>query len=135
MSTELILAAYSGAITLGLFLICYPKLHYGIKDLIQTYRDARERRMPDITEAEKDQMKAIWEKKETPGYKAPPTTTQLLDAVLHSVWLHGNWHFLTSKMTTEEKEAFADAVERYSARMNAEDGDLGDLDVGRWWRD
>lgn len=59
----------------------------------------------------------------------PPT---LLESAMHSVWLHGNWRFLTSKMTTPEKEATWAAVKNYSRHLNdgeeLEDGDW------TWWR-
>jgi hypothetical protein len=54
-----------------------------------------------------------------------------LDGACHSVWLHGKWRWLTRKMTTAEKEAFADAVERFSASLD----DEGPATVDRWWRD
>jgi hypothetical protein len=38
-------------------------------------------------------------------------------------------------MTTEEREAFADAVDRVKARDNADDPDLHATPVPRWWRD
>lgn len=123
-------AAYSSAITIGFLLVSYPRGYNCVVDIVRTYRDAREHCMPDISEADKAEMKAIWKNREH-----APSVPELLDSVLHTVWFHGNWRYLTSRMTTEEKEAFADAVERYSARMNAEDRDLDNLDVGRWWRD
>lgn len=79
------------------------------------------------------------------GMAATPTATDLatgehrkigpmvhhLDGAAHSVWLHGKWWWLTKNMTTEEREAFADAVERYSATLEPEDP----VRVDRWWRD
>ena len=58
-----------------------------------------------------------------------------LEAAMHSVWLHGNWRWLTRNMTTEQREAAADAVQRYSDWMDRDDGELGSnvLDL-RWWR-
>lgn len=56
----------------------------------------------------------------------------ILDGACHSVWLHGDWRWLTRQMTTEEKEAFADAVERFSAAL--EPGEPGAV-MDRWWRD
>jgi hypothetical protein len=60
-----------------------------------------------------------------------------LDAAMHSVWLHGNWRFLTSQMTTEEREAAADAVQRHNEWANRQDDDLGPIDNAglRWWRE
>ena len=58
--------------------------------------------------------------------------TQLLDSAWCAVWLHGNWRWLTQKMTTEEREAAADAVDR--CRMRAEPEE--DVEpISRWWRD
>jgi hypothetical protein len=58
-----------------------------------------------------------------------------LEAAMHSVWLHGNWRWLTSNMTTEQREAAADAVQRYSNKLSADDGERPDpiADL-RWWR-
>ena len=55
-----------------------------------------------------------------------------LDAAMHSVWLHGDWRWLTKNMTTEEREAAADAVQRHNTLLN--DPELADdvLDL-RWW--
>lgn len=55
-----------------------------------------------------------------------------LDSAMHSVWLHGNWRWLTENMTTPEKEAAADAVDRYAATWPPEDRGFP---VERWWRD
>ena len=54
-----------------------------------------------------------------------------------TVWLHGNWPWLTGRMSTPEREHAADAVARWSARLAEEDGDLerGEPDGLRWWRD
>jgi len=58
----------------------------------------------------------------------------VLDAAAHSVWLHAKWRWLTSQMTTKEREAWADAVDRASAQLNADDPDLNAAPVDRWWR-
>ena len=55
-----------------------------------------------------------------------------LDTAMHSVWLHGDWRRLTQAMTTEEREAAADAVQRYSDHTGALDGPIAGL---RWWRE
>lgn len=54
-----------------------------------------------------------------------------------TVWLHGNWRYLTSKMTTPEREHAADAVARWSAALHADDPDLeeGEPEGLRWWRE
>lgn len=59
-----------------------------------------------------------------------------LESAMHSVWLHGDWRYLTSKMTAEEREAAAVAVQRYSTWLNRQDPSLTSevLDL-RWWQD
>lgn len=57
---------------------------------------------------------------------------EALDGAFHSVWLHGKWRWLTSKMTTEEREAAADAVIRYNTVHL--DNDPLDVHAIRWWR-
>ncbi|BAL87332.1 hypothetical protein AMIS_21120 [Actinoplanes missouriensis 431] len=54
------------------------------------------------------------------------------DGAMHSVWLHGDWRWLTRNMTTEEREAAADAVQRHSNLLNDGDG-AGELTSLRWW--
>lgn len=60
-----------------------------------------------------------------------------VDDAWFSVWLHGNWRFLTSKMTTEQREAAAAAVLRADAIKTAADEDDPDPPgppTGlRWW--
>jgi len=58
------------------------------------------------------------------------------DAAWHSVWLHGDWRWLTKNMTTPEREHAADAVARYGAYLDTEDGaDRSQEPEGpRWWR-
>lgn len=52
-----------------------------------------------------------------------------------TVWLHTDWRYVTSKMTTPERECAADAVARWSAKLNEYDGE-GDVELEglRWWR-
>lgn len=58
------------------------------------------------------------------------TEAELLDAAMFSVWLHGDWRYLTEQMTTPEKEAAWAAVERRNAALNEEplSGEW------TWWR-
>ncbi len=55
-----------------------------------------------------------------------------------SVYLHGNWRFLTEKMTTEERESAAAAVEHELRSAEREDPSLTCSDdtwrALRWWR-
>lgn len=57
-----------------------------------------------------------------------------LDAACASAYLHINWKYVTKQMTTEEKEAFADACDRAAVQAAREDGEEPRL-VPRWWRD
>ncbi len=59
---------------------------------------------------------------------------EALDAAMSSIWLHGNWRSLTRNMTTEEKTAAADAVDR--AHMAIKDDDeCAAIRAERWWLD
>jgi hypothetical protein len=59
------------------------------------------------------------------------------DAAWGSVWLHGDWRWLTKCMTTPEREYAADCVARWNARLAEEDGDpdRAEPDGLRWWRE
>jgi len=67
----------------------------------------------------------------------PDEARRVEDAAWASVEQHGKWRFLTSQMTTEERTAAADAVERDWARAEAEDPALtrgADSRAAlRWW--
>ncbi|MFE1383505.1 hypothetical protein ACFW6S_31620 [Streptomyces sp. NPDC058740] len=54
-----------------------------------------------------------------------------------TVWLEGGWKWVTSRMTTEQREYAADRVAAYSAYLAAVDGEpeRGVLAGLRWWRD
>lgn len=58
------------------------------------------------------------------------------DSAWGSVWLHGNWGWLTRCMTTPEREHAADAVARWNAVLAAidNDPDRGEPSGLRWWR-
>ncbi|MFF8412863.1 hypothetical protein [Streptomyces omiyaensis] len=57
------------------------------------------------------------------------------DEAWGTVWLHGQWRYLTSKMATAEREHAADAVARWSAGLAAIDGEEWEEPDGlRWWR-
>lgn len=55
----------------------------------------------------------------------------------HTVWLEGNWSWVTKKMTTPQREYAADRVAAYSRYLTACDGDLEreEPEGLRWWRD
>lgn len=59
------------------------------------------------------------------------------DSAWHTVWLEGKWRWITSRMTTPEREHAADAVARHNAVLAAADNDLerGEPEDLRWWRD
>lgn len=55
-----------------------------------------------------------------------------LSEAMSSVWLHGNWRWLTGHMTAQEKTAAADAVDR--AHMAIKDDDeCAAIRADRWW--
>jgi hypothetical protein len=47
--------------------------------------------------------------------------------LLRSIWLYVNWRYVTTQLTTEQKELWADAVDAI--------GEDDDLRVDRWWRE
>lgn len=54
-----------------------------------------------------------------------------------TVWLEGNWSWVTKKMTTPRREYAADCVAAYCRYLATEDGDLErqEPDGLRWWRE
>jgi hypothetical protein len=54
-----------------------------------------------------------------------------------TVWLEGNWRWLSSRMTTEQREYAADCIARYSSYLAEVDGEpeRAEPDGLRWWRD
>jgi hypothetical protein len=57
-----------------------------------------------------------------------------LSRAMHSVWLHGDWRWLTKNMTTEEREASADAGQAYSDHLSRQDDEAPTgLSGLRWW--
>ncbi|MFI0929687.1 hypothetical protein ACH4TP_38050 [Streptomyces sp. NPDC021012] len=52
-----------------------------------------------------------------------------------TVWLEGNWRWVTSRMTTEQREYAADRVAAYGRVLAAADGeDRPEPEGLRWWR-
>lgn len=53
-----------------------------------------------------------------------------------TVWLEGKWRWVTSKMTTPQREYAADCVAAYSRYLATVDGGLerGEPEGLRWWR-
>ncbi|WP_331764774.1 hypothetical protein [Streptomyces sp. NBC_01238] len=70
------------------------------------------------------------------GTYEPPRRDTAENGAWHSVWLHGNWRYLTRNMTTPEREHAAQCVERYSRHLAELDGEphrSGPQGL-RWWR-
>jgi hypothetical protein len=101
---------------------------------------AQVRRLCDMTISDSIRSDAIQQAHDTLAAINAITGNEPLpgDAAWHSVWLHGNWRWLTKNMTTPEREHAADAVARYSDYLTNEDPDLGpagEPEDLRWWRD
>lgn len=100
---------------------------------------AEVRRLCDLTIAASVRVDAVDQARDTLAVIDAVTGTAQLpgDAAWGSVWLHGNWRYLTKNMTTPEREHAADAVARWSAALHTEDEDLeaGEPEGLRWWRD
>lgn len=97
------------------------------------------RRLCDLTISASVRVDAVNQARDTIAAIDSVTGSELLpgDSAWGTVWLHGNWKWLTKNMTTPERELAADAVARWSAALNAADEDLeaGEPDGLRWWRD
>jgi plasmid stability protein len=97
------------------------------------------RRLCQITIADSVRVQAVEQARDTLAVIDSITGTDPLpgDAAWHSVWLHGNWRWLTKNMTTPEREHAADAVARYGQHLDTLDGcDRFEEPEGlRWWRD
>jgi hypothetical protein len=80
-----------------------------------------------VARHEAAKLLAVWRRRRT--------TASDLDGAMFSVWLHGDWTWLTKKMTAEEREAAVEAVIRYSTVVRA--GESGGEPVARetlaWW--
>lgn len=51
--------------------------------------------------------------------------------LLGNIYLYVNWRFITKQLTTEQRTFWADAVEAWSARLNAGTDETTHID--RWW--
>lgn len=73
-----------------------------------------------------------------PGLTEPdPSERRLLeDEAWGSVWLYGSWKHITTKMVNTERELAADAVARWSERIEREDQTFNPINPEhlRWWR-
>lgn len=97
------------------------------------------RRLCDLTISSSIRTQAIEQARDTLAAIENVTEGQPAagDAAWHSVWLHGDWRWLTKNMTTPEREHAADAVARYGTYLETLDGeDRSEEPEGlRWWRD
>jgi hypothetical protein len=59
-------------------------------------------------------------------------TASDLDHAMFTVWLEGNWQWITKKMTTDEREAAVAAVLRYDAATHGDDEELPRSSLA-WW--
>lgn len=55
--------------------------------------------------------------------------------ILGSISLYIQWRYVTKRLTTPQKERFADAVEAWSARLHADEPDPHGSSTDRWWRE
>ena len=68
-----------------------------------------------------------------PSLRTAPSSQDYED-LLGAISLYIPWRFVTRQLTTPQKELLADAVDAWSARLNA--GDPAWVHpADRWWRD
>lgn len=67
---------------------------------------------------------------------------QEMDHLLHSLVLYIRWRYVTQKLTTRQKNLFADALKRHAIRIHGPDGEDPDSEMAeypsyapRWWMD
>ncbi|MER5322308.1 hypothetical protein [Streptosporangium roseum] len=58
---------------------------------------------------------------------------QQFEDLLASIWLYIGWRSVTKRLTTKQKDLFADAVEASSHRRDDDPPDKP-VTVDRWWR-
>lgn len=96
-------------------------------------REALEAAQPHILAAAVERLKAAT----VDEYTAICAET-VLEAVgpyedlLASIWLYIEWRYVTTQLTTEQKELFADSVDRSHERTH--DGTDEPSKAERWWR-
>lgn len=100
---------------------------------------AEVRRLSELTITSSARVQAVAQARDTLAVidAINPDTALPGDAAWHSVWLHGDWRWLTKNMTTPEREHAADAVARYDTVLSAADGEdqSEEPEDLRWWRD
>jgi len=77
----------------------------------------------------------------TPAYKGPMVPRAERDErqarieehedLLAAIWLYVKWRYVTKQLTTEQKNLWADAIEKVSERNHPGEG----ADADRWWQD
>lgn len=64
---------------------------------------------------------------------------EAFEDLLASIWLYIDWRYVTRQLTTEQKNLFADSIDRAHDRMDAEEGRDLERDprigVDRWWNE
>lgn len=64
--------------------------------------------------------------------------TELLEDLLCSIYLYIGWPSVTRQLTTEQRELWADLIDRERERQDESDGyldtDMAYAPVDRWWR-
>lgn len=96
------------------------------------------RRLCEMTISDSVRVEAVAQARDTLAVldTATPDMTLPGDGAWHSVWLHGNWRYLTQQMETPEREHAADAVARYRTVLSADGEDRFEEPQDlRWWRD
>lgn len=97
------------------------------------------RRLSELTVEESSRVQAVEQARDTLAVidKVLAGEATPGDEAWGTVWLHTKWQYLTSQMSTPEREHAADAVARWSAALAKEDNDpdRGEPDGLRWWRE
>lgn len=74
----------------------------------------------------------------SPHYTKDQMRTRDLTYAWGSIWLHGNWRYLTANMSTPEREAAADEVTLWNKLSIDSDGEGSITPISqialRWWR-
>lgn len=69
-----------------------------------------------------------------PAAQSPDAEREQFEDLLASIWPYVPWNYVTSQLTTEEKDQWADAIDAAHARMDAVEPGIPSDPVERWWR-
>lgn len=73
-----------------------------------------------------------------PG-QSPDDQLALAKEVLQSIWLYADWRYVTSQLTTAQRDFWADVIDENHIQQDIEEGTLGTKHsygpVERWWAD